>query len=85
MKKRHRIAPEVKEQIINRIKHDGVSVAQVAEEHGVDNSTIYGWIAQYADGGPSLSENLKLKRENDRLLTLVGEITLKLSEAQKKR
>ena len=35
--------------------------------------------------GPSLSENLKLKRENDRLLTLVGEITLKLSEAQKKR
>jgi len=34
MKKHHRIAPEVKEQIINRIKHDGISVAQAAEEHG---------------------------------------------------
>jgi len=33
MKKR--IAPEIKEQIINRIKNDGVTVAQAAKDHGI--------------------------------------------------
>ena len=33
--KRHKIAPELKEQIINRIKNEGVSVVQAAKDHGV--------------------------------------------------
>jgi transposase-like protein len=33
--KRQKIAPELKEQIINRIKNDGVTVAQVAQDHGI--------------------------------------------------
>lgn len=82
--KKHRIAPEVKEQIINRIKNDGVSVAEAAKDHGISDQTIYGWIAKKVEGQPTLSELLKLKRENAQLLTLVGEITLKLSETQKK-
>lgn len=82
--KKHRIAPEVKEQIINRIKNDGVSVAEAAKDHGISDQTIYGWIAKKVDGQPTLSEFLKLKRENAQLLQLVGEITLKLSETQKK-
>ena len=82
--KKHRIAPEVKEQIINRIKHEGVSVAQAAKEHGVSENTIYGWIAKKVDGQPSISEVLRLKKENKQLLELVGEMTLKLSETQKK-
>jgi hypothetical protein len=31
MKKSHRIAPEVKEQILRRIKNEGVSVSQAAK------------------------------------------------------
>lgn len=38
--KKYRIAPEVKEQIINRIKNDGVSVAQAAKEHGIHETTV---------------------------------------------
>ena len=82
--KKHRIAPEVKEQIINRIKNDGVSVSEAAKDHGISDQTIYGWIAKKVDGQPTLSEFLKLKRENAQLLTLVGEMTLKLSETQKR-
>jgi len=82
--KKHRIAPEVKEQIINRIKNDGVSVAEAAKDHGISDQTIYGWIAKKVEGQPTLSELLKLKRENAQLPTLVGEMTLKLSETQKK-
>ena len=80
-----KISPEVKEQIINRIKNDGVSVIQAAKEHGINENTIYGWIARKVEGQPTLAENIKLKRENEILLKLVGEITLKLSETQKKK
>lgn len=83
--KRHRIAPEVKEQIINRIKNDGVSVADAAKDHGISDQTIYGWIAKKVEGQPTLSEIIRLKKENAQLLQLVGEMTLKLSETQKKR
>lgn len=84
MAKQHRVAPDVKEQIINRIKNDGVTVAQASKDHGVSENTIYGWIAKKVDG-VSYSEVIKLKRENAQLLQLVGEITLKLSETQKKK
>lgn len=84
MTKKYRTAPEIKEQIINRIKNDGISVAQVAKDHGVSENTIYGWISRKIEGQPSLSEIIRLKKENRQLLELVGEITLKLSETQKK-
>ncbi len=83
MKKR--IAPEIKEQIINRIKNDGVTVAQAAKDHGISEVSIYSWISKKVEGQPTLSEVIKLKRENAQLMQLVGEITLKLSEAQKKK
>lgn len=83
--KKHRIAGEVKEQIINRIKNEGVTVAEAAKEHGLHETTIYGWLGKKAEGIPSILEYAKLKRENDELLRLVGLITLKLSESQKKK
>jgi len=83
--KKHRTAPEVKEQIINRIKNDGISVMQAAKDHGISEATIYTWIAKKVEGQPSFSELIRLKKENAQLLQLVGEITLKLSESQKKK
>ena len=83
--KKYRIAPEVKEQIINRIKNDGVSVASAAKEHGIHETTIYGWLGAKIEGGSNVLEIAKLRRENDELLRLVGLMTLKLSEAQKKK
>ena len=83
--KKHRIAPDVREQIINRIKNDGVSVGAAAKEHGISEATIYGWISKKVEGQPTLSEIIRLKKENQQLLMLVGEMTLKLSETQKKK
>jgi transposase-like protein len=83
--KKHNIAPELKGQIINRIKNEGVSVMQAAQDHGIAEGTIYAWIAKKVEGQPSLGEIIRLKRENEQLLKLVGEITLKLSESQKKK
>lgn len=83
--KKHIVAPEVKEQIINRIKNEGISIIQAAKDHGISENTIYSWITRGVKGGPTLSEIIKLKRQNAELLQLVGEITLKLSETQKKK
>ena len=82
--KKHKLALAVKEQILNRIKNEGVSVSQAATDHGISDRTIYGWLGKKVDGQPTISDILKLKKENLALKELVGEITLKLSETQKK-
>lgn len=85
MKKGYRIAPEVKEQILGRIKNDGVPVAQASADHGVSVKTIYSWLGAKAQGMPSWSEYNKLKREKEELLKLVGDLTVQLSNTQKKK
>jgi len=84
-KKGHRIAPEVKADILRRIKEDGITVQQAAADHGIHETTIYAWLTKGAEGAPTLGELVRLKRENQALLQLVGEITLQLSAGQKKR
>lgn len=85
MKKTYRVAPEIKEQIISRIKNEGVSVAVAASEHGIAENTIYTWLGRQAKGQPSWLEVSKLKKENQALLVLAGELAVKLSNAQKKK
>lgn len=80
----HRIAGDVKEQIIKRIKEDGLSVTKVSQEHGVSTQTVYAWLAKRVIGNPSWQEVTKLKKENRELLAIVGELTVKLSQSQKK-
>lgn len=84
MKKNHRIAPEVKEQILRRIKDEGIPVSRAAKEHGVSEATIYGWLGRGVKSAPSIGELARLKRQNEELLALVGELTLGMSRAQKK-
>jgi transposase-like protein len=83
--KKNRVAPEIKEQILGRIKNDGVTIKQASIDHGVPESTIATWIARRVEGQPSLGDIIKLKKENDELKRLVGDITLKLSLPQKKK
>ena len=83
-KKRHRIPPEVKADIIRRVKEEGVTVSQAAKDHGIHETTIYRWIGEGAQGAPSWSEFSKLQKQNKELFALIGELTVRLSEAQKK-
>ena len=82
-KKHHRIAGDVKADILRRVKEEGVSVAQAAKDHGISEATIYGWMVKGAIGAPSWAEFSRLQKQNRELLELVGEITLKLSTTQK--
>jgi transposase-like protein len=83
--KKYRIAREVREQILNRVKNEGISVTDAATEHGVNPTTIYEWLKDGAESGASALEVAKLRRENQELKLLVADMLLKLSEAQKKK
>jgi transposase len=83
-KKAHRIKNEIKAEIINKIKHEGLSVADAGEHYGVSTKTIYGWLGTKASNTVSILEHNRLKKENEQLKHLIGEITLKLSTEQKR-
>lgn len=83
--KKYRIAKEVREQILNRVKNEGISVTDAAKEHGVNPTTIYEWLKDGAESGASVLEVTRLKRDNQELKLLVADMLLKLSEAQKKK
>lgn len=78
------ISADVKKQILGRIKEGGASITQIAEEHGISNRTIYGWLSKGATAAPSWIEVNKLKRENAALRELIGKLTYEMTVAQKK-
>jgi excisionase family DNA binding protein len=84
MKKHHRIASEVREQILRRIKDEGVTIGEAARDAGVHETTVYGWLGKGVSGAPTIGELVKLKRQNEELIALVGQLTLEKSRAQKK-
>ena len=78
------VSKEVKEQILKRIRDEGLPVAQVASEHGLHPKAIYGWINKQVTGSPSILEISRLKRENQALKQLIGQIMLDLKLEKKK-
>ena len=83
-KKTHKIPAEVKADILRRVKEEGVSVSKAAQDHGLSPRTIYGWLGKGATGAPSWNEFSRLQKQNRELFEVVGELTVKLSTAQKK-
>ena len=83
-KKRFKISKEIKDETLNRIKNDGVSVAQAAQDIGVSTTAIYQWLGNTARGSVSILQYNKLKKENDELKRLIGELTIRMSTEAKK-
>lgn len=84
MRKIHKVSSDVKEQIVNRIKNEGITLIEASKEHGIAPSTISGWLAKKVTGGVTISQYAKLRRENEELKSLLGELTLEKTRAQKK-
>ena len=77
------ISADVKRQIMDRVKEGGKSISEIAQEHGISNRTIYGWLSKGATAAPSWIEVNKLKRENSALKELIGKLTYDMTVAQK--
>ena len=78
------IPKEIKEQILNRIKNEGITVAQAAREAGISDNTVYGWLAKSVNGKTNDWEVARLKRELQGAYELIGKLTREL-EAYKKK
>ena len=79
-----RIIPrEIKNEIVAKVK-SGEKVLQVAGRYGVSDRAIYDWLQQ--DSGEESVSPLKynkLKKENEELKRLIGELTLNMSLGKK--
>lgn len=80
-----RIPKEIREEVTAKAKA-GEKVAELAKTYGISTKTIYGWLSK--DGGDdsvSVLKYNKLKRENEELKRLLGEVTLALKWGKKGR
>jgi transposase-like protein len=80
----HVIPKEKKEQILNRIKNDGISVPQAAKDAGISDATIYTWLGRTGQGKNNNIEVLRLKRELQGTYELIGKLTAELNTFKKK-
>ena len=79
------IPKEVKTEILAKVKL-GEKVATLASQYGVSDKSIYTWLHQSTgDQVVSIVQYNRLKRENEELKRLIGEISLKLSLGEKNR
>ena len=70
------VAKEIREQVIRRIKQEGVSVGVAAADAGVSTKTVYNWLSRGVTKEPGILEINRLKRENRFLVSLVGKLTM---------
>jgi transposase-like protein len=69
------LSEEQKQEVIKRIKEKGERVADLAKEYGVVPKVIYNLLRRTAQGSGALLELAKLKRENEALLKIIGQLT----------
>lgn len=68
---------ELKDEIITKIKVEGLSGAEAARRYGINVKNIYRWLAEGVGGTSSqMLELNRLKRENQQLKQLIGQLLL---------
>jgi transposase-like protein len=71
------IPKELKNEILTKIKVEGLSDAEAARRYGINVKNIYRWLADGVDGTSSqLLELNRLKRENQQLKQMIGQLLL---------
>lgn len=69
--------PQLKSEIITKIRDAGMSVNEVSAQYDVSSKTIYRWLKEgVIDGNANLIlENNRLRKENEQLYNLLGRAT----------
>lgn len=80
-----RINPEIKERIINKIKNEGLSVREASREFGISIKAIYNWIGAQGRAEPNALLIGKLRRENEFLKQILGQLMLDTERGKKNR
>jgi len=85
MTQRKFIPKEIKVEILSKVKQ-GEKVMDLARQYGVSDKSIYTWLhKETGDQIVSIVQYNRLRRENEELKKLIGELSLKLSLGEKNR
>jgi transposase len=79
------IAREIKEEVLHKIKTEGLAVSAAAKNYGISTKTIYGWLSSQNQKAPSVLEVSRLKRENQQLKEIVGMLTMEIEKQKRGR
>ena len=76
---------ELKEEILNKIKSEGITAVEAAKRYGIDVNNIYRWVSSGVAGVKgNIFEINRLKRENQQLKQIIGEIVFSKREGEKR-
>jgi transposase-like protein len=75
---------DLKQEIVNKIKSEGITATEGASRYGVGVKSIYRWLANGVGGVSSqILETNKLKRENRQLKEIIGQLTFDKKKGEK--
>jgi len=75
---------ELKEEIINKIKSEGITAVEAAKRYGIDVNNIYRWVSAGVAGAKgNLFEINRLKRENRELKQIIGQMLFEKEKGKK--
>lgn len=78
------ISKDIKDQILARVKEGKETVVEIARQHGMSVDTVYGWVSRGLNGSKSETlENARLKRENQKLKEIIGNLVLNENRGKK--
>lgn len=78
------IDPQLKAEVVSKIRNDGMSVSEASAQYSVNAKSIYYWLRDgVVDGNRNLIlENNKLKKENEQLYKLLGRATAEMQRSK---
>lgn len=79
----NKVSLDLRNQILERVRTSGKSIAEISQEHGIGKTTIYEWLRESTGEAPQ-RDLIKLTKENKELKQIIGELTVQLGIAQKK-
>jgi len=75
---------ELKEEIISKIKMEGITAVETAKRYGIDINNIYRWVSSGIGGARgNVWEINRLKRENRELKQLIGHLMFEKERGKK--
>lgn len=77
------IKKEIKEEILFRIKNEGLAVVKAADQYGINRRTIYGWLSTAGVTNPSSQKIREQQNEINKLYTIIGKLSTELNRLKK--
>lgn len=75
---------ELKEEVVSKLKTEGITAVEAAKRYGIDVNNIYRWVSAGVGGAKTnLWQINRLKKENRELKQLIGHLLFEKEKGKK--